>query len=509
MSIVTKQSLRSIFLGNLEKHPCNPIEKLVADILVNKAIDLSLETRIKEICATGYFENEELSPLGQIGLQANQAALYFLLYLLGDSKVKSMNPPFSKNNDSVHWKGVQIAEALRALEAFVEGRHYEAIAPHQLQGGAAPFEYRGHWSWASVPHQRYHSFLGVLWCVLGVLGHHENLIKAAEKLAFWQLNTLDSAFNPHYSLFSQEEDVFFGEALAWNSLLFKMVGSFSNKPEMTYASRRQLELLNEVSSLDKAIIIPPLAVVIEEWLLSQKTSPNEETFVLDGNVCDESTALIGCRGTDYSFKCTVYGGGTGLGAVRYKDLEIVTYGPQYRPYGDCKGFGIEASFLSQKKFPNLEISQRKDGFTLKGIAKLPGKVIHASPYALFRSTSHSESWIDIIQSCENGVLNIETLFLGLDNFDSLSFAFYVKGSQCCVEGRECINPRTLDRYKGPLAPLTLTSQGAKMSIIPKYQHGVMEIIPLAGDDSFWGADFLVGYSVSKQFPKYHWTVSLS
>ena len=57
-------------------------------------------------------------------------------------------------------------------------------------------------------------------------------------------------------------------------------------------------------------------------------------------------------------------------------------------------------------------------------------------------------------------------------------------------------PRSLDRYAGPPSLVALECgvtlempEGAKQ----------MEIIPLAGDDSFWNADFLVTFRIEPSF----------
>ncbi len=41
---------------------------------------------------------------------------------------------------------------------------------------------------------------------------------------------------------------------------------------------------------------------------------------------------------------------------------------------------------------------------------------------------------------------------------------------------------------------------------PDFTENVMEVIPLAGDDSFWVCNFLVGFTVNEHVLKHHWKI---
>ena len=91
--------------------------------------------------------------------------------------------------------------------------------------------------------------------------------------------------------------------------------------------------------------IEPLWALIEKWLERFKSVP-AAPIELTEHICDPSTALVGYRSPAQHVICSLHGEHTGLGVLRYGAIDIVSYGPQYLPLGECQGFGIEGNALS-------------------------------------------------------------------------------------------------------------------------------------------------------------------
>jgi hypothetical protein len=77
----------------------------------------------------------------------------------------------------------------------------------------------------------------------------------------------------------------------------------------------------------------------------------------------------------------------------------------------------------------------------------------------------------------------------------MAMAFYGRGEECRVEEKHKLKPRSLDRYRGPPGPVACITQGRGVSISSMEGATSMEIIPLAGDDRFWRADFLLLFAL--------------
>jgi len=188
---------------------------------------------------------------------------------------------------------------------------------------------------------------------------------------------------------------------------------------------------------------------------------------------DEERALVGYGG---SFATTT-GIGTGLGTYQLKGVSLQTFGPQLSPLGDCSAFGIAQPTCLHK--PQLEL--RDNGFYLKGVTRL-----HRNPYI-----AH---WIEVTQELEDERLELELRPLKpIEGW----WTFYWLCEEVQIGDRK-LHPRSLDSYRGEKGPikigkLTVRSPGA----------GSMEVIPLPGGDTFWGATFLVAY------PLQHLKMSLS
>ena len=66
-----------------------------------------------------------------------------------------------------------------------------------------------------------------------------------------------------------------------------------------------------------------------------------------------------------------------------------------------------------------------------------------------------------------------------------------------------LEPATLDRYIGEEASISLKS-GSQAFNIQSDGKGQLEVVPLAGNDHFWGADFMLAYSFPSDCKSITW-----
>ena len=95
----------------------------------------------------------------------------------------------------------------------------------------------------------------------------------------------------------------------------------------------------------------------------------------------------------------------------------------------------------------------------------------------------------------------------MDGWDSVAFSFFVKALRCRVASQqEFLYPRTLERYEGEVQTVAFEGQDHVLELRSLSCKGTMQVIPLAGGNNFWGADFLVAYLLSAEQRQYQWHV---
>jgi len=166
---------------------------------------------------------------------------------------------------------------------------------------------------------------------------------------------------------------------------------------------------------------------------------------------------------------TLIGNGTSLGMVQGGDVEIRAFGPQAPPLSESTGFGI---------YRVSESISQIDRWT----------VVAADP----------EIWIDVTEDFKEVSYRVDLHFLSLRN--PLYFVFYVAAEKAAV-GVELFQPNSLQRYKGAVQPVAFNGQ---MQILVENES--MQLIPLAGDRSFWGCGFLLAYALPLDNEKFSFEI---
>jgi len=377
----------------------------------------------------------------------------------------------------------QLIEALLTACSLLISDDCLNYAPETLSGGAAPFSIEGIYLEDEVPLIPQQLELATLWAFIGKLSGEGIWIEAALKTALWHANLVDHDFTPFIGLFTREGEADLPHILGWNRLLFLTVGELAGRPELIFLGKR---IDKEEAALDD------YGDSLENWRFSIGERVQEGAGPLSSQFVDATTATSIVRSDNISFASTLYGSGSGLGALSFGSLKIAAFGPQNLPFGDCSCFGIQNSPSLQKRYPNFEIEECGGGLRSCGRVR----IAYGSKY-----------WMEIEKRFNESGLQIEATVYGIEPIDRIAFALFANAEACSVEGGgKTLLPKSLDNERGEARPLSLAGGKRSLTITPLKGCRTMEIFPLAGGGSFWGADFLIGFPFIPGTHKYGWQI---
>lgn len=399
----------------------------------------------------------------------------------------------------VLWQDLQLCSALKSLCRFLLDLPVQLPNPRQLSSGFAPIESGNHWNYVKLPFFPFHAETGLYWALIGHLFRDSNFLIAASKLADWELNLLDHQYYPFTGILCQENDVALDRFFISRYLLFRAASSFSGRLDLNYAASMQLVHLQNLSQ--KKICLPEFA--LDSWLDANGTDAKSEIEKpLSSSIFDLSNGLAGFRSPKECLISTLTGNGTGIGAFYREDVRMVSCGPHQLPLGDCQGFGI-----SQANHPVFQGEADEKKFFIQGTVKAGASRKVDEALALYREGKESSDWLEIKQTFDNGNLKIQTYFLNPSAIETVSFVFFVKGALCKINQKEEIRPCSLKGFSGPVQPIQINGQKSQLLFLGDDNCPEMQVIPLAGGDNFWGADFLIAYFLKKNICHYSWQIS--
>ncbi len=266
---------------------------------------------------------------------------------------------------------------------------------------------------------------------LGVLIQSLGEKEIAHKMGEWQRATLDHNSRPITSLFSQEKG----------------------------GSDAQLEDANRA------------------FFQTFEQSPQ-----LPSHFVDKSLGLVRKCSEEQTVLCVGSGCKSGMGAFLKGGGGILNYGPQISSIGDCSGFGLAG---------RAQNFHTEEEFFLCYQCRLAAPHERNTGFPNLQDSGYSALWMYTQQTFRNNTLLTDCRFEGLRPLSEVSFVFFGKGEGCVVAKSHRLTPRSLDRYQGPAQPFEIEG----VCVEARKGLGQMQIIPLAGDESFWGADFLIAFHV--------------
>lgn len=393
----------------------------------------------------------------------------------------------------------QYFRALVAVNHALAKMPIPEVGAHLLERGAALIDLHEYCPWLSFPYHPQHVEFGLFLGMLGLLTRRSDLQELVLQLAHWQMNVLDASAKPLPGIFVPEKEGQPFQYLCVSYLFFRSAAALCPETPFATIAEAIMESIRHKHA-EEGHQLSLLHVLIERWLEQFKISPSK-AFSLSEQIYDPSTALIGYRSPSQHVLCSLHGEHTGLGMLRYGSIDIVSFGPQYLPLGECRGFGIEGNALTDHGMRQSHMEWRPHAFSLKGCVRMVDQPASSLDGAKFRGI-----WLDVVQEFKNPDFYLKTTFLGLDGWESVALSFFVKASRCLLPGGNCLFPRTLQRYEGAAQTLTFEAERSVLELRPLSFKGTMQVIPLGGGNDFWGADFLIAYVLNQDQRQYQWHI---
>jgi hypothetical protein len=394
------------------------------------------------------------------------------------------------------WNQIPLSQAMTKFCRLLFGLEFTGLEPRQLASGAAVLQWNNYCPWGNIPHPRHLALQGTLWAIFGFQNNSEELLSAAKQLGNWHLNTLDYNFRPFMSLFASEGEACYHTQLSYNYLFYRTLALVTNDSSWDYIASKQLEYLSEKHTAPSSFSLLPL--VLSPWLEKQYSLDIEvSNYNLKQMICDLNTSLVGYRCKDYSLACTLSGHNTGIGSLHINNkVGIVNFGPQTPPLKGALSFGLnKPSITTGNLLPKIAVDSKKQTFSLKNTVGL--------------MNTKNQVWMDTTLKFTPRSFDIEASFLGMKKDNAQAFIFYIKTPIFELPSGEVLKPYSLDRYEGRSQNIKIENEGVILNLSSSNEFSKMEVIPLAGGDNYWGADFLLAYYLSPSSSSYRWNINLS
>lgn len=295
---------------------------------------------------------------------------------------------------------------------------------------------------------------------------------------------LDRKGNPFFSLITDEKHFCLATLLTVFYLLFFLAGQFSSQKEFGQIANHlhhRLGLLEGfyLDAIPSHLLILSLLIEMhDEFEKSSFTVPFARGFYRDRAIFHEQLTKI-----DFTFQFA--GEGRSFGALSKGNVEIVAMAPQQLPLGVMENFGIfRKSANGAGEFADIVHIEEQ----LSGWLKLCN-------YGTALPEPGTE-WLHVDLKTKNDYL---TLTINPKNERSdLYFAFFVKAKEAKVEGRPALKPRSLERIQGQVKEIFFKDADEFLSL-RLLNPGDIQVIPLAGGNHFFSANFLVAFPIKKSF----------
>ncbi|MEG0036687.1 MAG: hypothetical protein RSB82_02525 [Victivallaceae bacterium] len=212
----------------------------------------------------------------------------------------------------------------------------------------------------------------------------------------------------------------------------------------------------------------------------------------DYRFSDKELGFWMTRSSDFSSYVCASGCKSGMGAFLKGDIGIIGFGTQSTPPEDTSGFGI-AGFSGDFVTEDVDENEFMENGTLFKVSYHFSAASPSDKPSGFRFLRDSALPGERFYCQTNVSPKSYQVFLGrkeLQPKDSYGISVFCIGRSCRIEGGPSLRANSLDSYKGPMKPVILTGDSGDM-VVGCSGTEVMEIFSLQGNDSFWGADFII------------------
>ena len=127
--------------------------------------------------------------------------------------------------------------------------------------------------------------------------------------------------------------------------------------------------------------------------------------------------------------------------------------------------------------------------------------------ATFEENEPCNTWMEISQQLKDKTLKINASLQTTDPSKTIAFSFFAKAESCLIEGEGALEPSTLSQFEGsPRCIYLLDDNQPRLKLLPPPQCTHMQVIPLPGEPHYWGANFLIAFSLEAGKPPYQWQI---
>lgn len=373
-------------------------------------------------------------------------------------------------------EGLQLSKAYFALIAHLLALEPLPVAPQQFPNGTALLDTTGCFGSQQIPEPTQLAQLGILWMILGICLKDEVLQRAGLKVAVWHLHLMDTQGKPHLSLWSCAQSFCPSTLSTWSYVLFTLAYRLSGQSGFYQLAENFRERPWEFPL--------KLLSLIPDHLphgLQQHFRPFAEEITV---------GMIKFTNPEISLMAHLSGMNSGLFSLHKKEVAIVNAGPQIGPYDDLSQFGINRSWgVKERPFQDMIWEKTAYHCHLKG----------------WTQQAKNPLWLQLDVKSQAGQTTLDVMFQEKNIDSNLSMVLFIQCPKLILEGKHFLEPRCLECYDGKAVMLELQGPQEKIILHPDPAL-TMQVIPLAGGDHFWGADFLVAFPISPELKSFSITI---
>lgn len=208
--------------------------------------------------------------------------------------------------------------------------------------------------------------------------------------------------------------------------------------------------------------------------------PSNESYFLDSTL-----GIYSQKKVSSTIVCMASGCKSGMGIFLSGEEGVINFAPQLSPLGDCTGFGLAG------RGDSIQLKGNQKEFELTYCCRLAAPSQRGTVFFGLKDSGFSGCWLEAKIYGDSQQMMVEGNIEGFRPTNPPLFTFFGKAQKAIVGKIHQLQARSLDRYHGPVQ----TCSFGNVQIEIHYGMDQMELLPLAGDASFWGADFLASFEL--------------
>lgn len=391
------------------------------------------------------------------------------------------------------WKTFPLQEGYQTLISYLYDESHSTFEMKQLEKGAVLQESGSHSMERQLPSPMENGKLALICLYLGWMWQDEELMQKGIKLTEFCLSLCDHDGKIFHGLWMRESEFNPKKLELIFALLFAVVAHISASSKVRRIADIFLEnIKNDPSDLLIGVFAYAFQKLIDEKIPYPKLQGGLTLFDLD-----RSLGYMRYQYGDMSLACAASGVNTGLGVIHKKGIHFVNLGPHFAPLSDSSFYGIfRPSNGSQEGFKDLKIELEDKRAQFRGWMRT------ISPAPQIALSNH---WLFFDLQGDKEKIHLTVRQNRLDETFPLCFVFFVSAEKVIINEEKEFYSKGLEKYQGKCSKILFDKGGEKVTLSPHFD-GEMEVIPLAGKDHFWSADFLVAFPMKKKLKPFSWDI---